>query len=69
MFGSITNLAWWGWILCGLGFALMGRLIVKREGENEAGLWAAIVAMLFYIFAALCTGIGLIQYFKWHAKG
>jgi hypothetical protein len=70
MFGiNPSDLPWWGWILCGLGFAVFGWIAGKRGEESDSEFLGLIVSILLYMMAAVCAVIGIARFVKWNWTG
>jgi hypothetical protein len=67
MFGiNPSDLPWWGWILCGFGFAVVGWIVGNRGEESHRGFVGMVVSILLYMIGAVCAVIGIVLFVKWH---
>jgi len=66
MFGlDLSVLTWWGWILCGVGLAVLGSRAGKSEGdETRGGFLRTTVSIAFYLAAVVCAFIGVMRFLR-----
>ena len=65
MFIEPSDLPWWAWLGCALGFAVVGRFAFVRFAGKGEGVLSLLLLIAFSLMAIGCAFVSIIRFVRW----
>ena len=65
MFIEPSDLPWWAWLGCALGFAVVGRFAYVGFTAGGGGILLLLLMIASGLLATGCAFVGIIRFVRW----